>query len=759
MTLTAFLDSNNIKWFPINLEVNPEEKKSKNLLPIKHNFYGYGMPTTNDFNNLTDREIKNRQTLADKYNYIAIDTTDIQHIDVDNPETKFSLKDQGPYYLSVTKKLPHFFVKVNRAETFKYREGWVDDPKIELLNGQWAFAKKYTEVINPVGDVPSLEWKSWKKQESVKPKSPVSVKPKSPVEDFINMAIVKLEKKNDYSEQIPGLTELGFTNIKFKNDGYNFDCDQIGKACPLCDGQHTSNHYFLFQKGGLFFVKNHSDGCKETKLPCSEIEEIFEGFKNGRASHELFAKLFEVGFRNQLAFSGGYWYRLNEGGIFRKLEKDAEVVIGIDMKRFCTKRLLDLVKETTDDDKRKHLYQALAQFENYKFKMNCISASREAFHQPNLADELDQNMYLLGFENGVYDLQADEFRKATIDDKISLSVGYVYYGDKNTDIQVFENLIDGYFSSPEKARWFKKHLGSLICGGNSEEKAYFWTGYGRNGKGTIEMLLSGALGEYFKTVKRELYTERGKKSGAEPEMLQLRNARVGMTAETDGDQKFISSIFKGMTGNDKISARTLYSSKVVEFTSSHKTIIQTNHLPQFTEVSVGLLQRVIAIVFDYQFLDRDTFNPSNPEHKRGDHQLKEKLEKHREGFIHFLIKWFKVYKLEKLDDVPAEIQESNKEYRGEIDTVGSFVKMALIQTGDEKHVIKNEDLRARYNAWATMNHLGDVMFGKRLRAVGIVPKRQGKDKRNAITGYVFQREYEEEFQEANKHGGGFGADY
>jgi P4 family phage/plasmid primase-like protien len=472
----------------------------------------------------------------------------------------------------------------------------------------------------------------------------------------------------------------------------------------------------------------------------------------------LFAKLFKIGYRDKLAYSGKYWYKLNEGGLFRKLEEDADVIIGIEMKGFCTEKLLDLVAETTDDDKRKHLYQALAQFENYKFKMNCISASREAFHQPNLADELDRNRYLLGFDNGVYDLQAEQFRVATIDEKVSKSVGYAYDGEKNTEIQIFEDLIDGYFSSPQKARWFKKHLGSLICGGNPEEKAYFWTGYGRNGKGTIEGLLSRALGEYFVTVKRELYTERGKKSGAEPEMLQLRNARVGMTAETEGDQKFISSIFKSITGNDKISARTLYSSKMVEFESSHKTIIQTNHLPQFTEVSVGLLQRVIAIVFDYQFLDSDTFNPSNPEHKLGDHQLKEKLEKHSEGFIHFLIKWFKVYKREKLNDVPDEIQESIREYRNQIDTVGSFVKLALFHTGDEKHIIKSEELRARYNAWATTNHLSDVEFGKRLRAVGIVPKRQGKDKRNAIKGYVFEKEYEEEFQEANRQGG-FGADY
>lgn len=748
MTLTAFLDNNNIKWFPINLKIRVNQEGTKKiLLPISHAYYGHGMPDMNDFKNLTDHQIKNRQTLADKYDYIAIDTNEIQQIDIDNPDTQFNMECQAPYYMSATKKLPHYFVKVNGADTFKNRESWIHDQNVELLNGQWSYALKSTEVFFPECDAPAFEWKGWVKED------------KKDKKDKKNLAQIKTTVgRVDNEEALPGLTELGLTNIKWDNNGYGFTCEQNRTSCPLCDGQHVSNHYYVFQHGGLWFVKNQSDKCKETKLPCSKSKEIFEGFKNGRASHELFAELFKIGYRNQLAYSGKYWYKLNHGGIFRKLEEDAEVVIGIDMKEYCSDILLRLVAETTDDDKRKHLYHALAQFENYKFKINCILASRMEFHQPNLADELDRNPYLLGFENGVYDLQADEFRVATIDDKVSKSCGYKYDEENATDIHIFEDLIDGYFSSPEKARWFKKHLGSLICGGNPEEKAYFWTGYGRNGKGTIEGLLSRALGEYFVTVKRELYTERGKRSGAEPEMLQLRNARVGMTAETEGDQRFISSMFKSMTGNDKISARTLYSSKVVQFISSHKTIIQTNHLPQFTEVSNGLLQRVIAIIFDYQFLDKDTYNPSNPEHKVGDHQLKEKLEKHSEVFIHFLIKWFKMYKQEKLDDVPPEIQESIKEYRDEIDMVGSFVKMALTRTGDEKHIIRSEELLARYNAWATTNHVSDVTFGKRLRAVGIVPKRQGRDKRATIVGYTFEEEYEKEFKEAHAMRG-YGTDH
>jgi P4 family phage/plasmid primase-like protien len=759
MTLITFLNNNNIKWFPIDLEINLE-KKTKKPLPIKHNFYGYGMPKMTDFKELTDREIKNRQTLADKYDYIAIDTTDIQQVDVDNPETDFSLKDQAPYYLSATKKLPHYFVRVNRAEAFKNREGWVDDPKIELLNSQWAYAKRDIEIINPESDVPTFEWKSWKKQESVKPKSPVSVQPKSPVEDFINMASVKLdENENDYSDQIPGLTELGFTNIKFKNDRYNFGCDQIGGVCPLCDGQHTSNHYFLFQRGGLWFVKNHSDGCVETKLPCSKMEEICNDFKNGRASHELFAKLFKIGYRDKLAYSGKYWYKLNEGGLFRKLEEDADVIIGIEMNHYCSEVLLKLVAETTDDDKKKHLYQALAKFQNHTFKMNCISASRMEFHKLGLADELDLNPNLLGFENGVYDLQNDTFRVATIDDKVSLSVGYDYDDTANTDIEVFEELINGYFEAPETARWFKKHLGSLICGGNPEEKAYFWTGYGRNGKGTVEGLVRYALGEYYTTVNREFYTDRRKGSGPQPEVIMLRNKRVGMTAETESDEKFILGAFKGLTGGeDTLKARELHSNKHHEFSATHKTIIQTNHLPGFTGNDDGILCRVLPITFDYQFMSGDVYDEKNPKHKKVDMELKQKLKKHHKSFIHFLIRWHKVYRDEGLDfdNLPPAIEESAKRYRDEIDTVGTFVKKGLVQTGKESDAIPLEDVRKYYNTWAPHEHLNDKVFSQRLRQSGLEAKRKTINHRKltCIVGVRMDEDFKKEYPI-----NGFGADF
>ena len=62
-----------------------------------------------------------------------------------------------------------------------------------------------------------------------------------------------------------------------------------------------------------------------------------------------------------------------------------------------------------------------------------------------------------------------------------------------------------------------------------------------------------------------------------------------------------------------MSCRQLYF--IEEFVPTFKSIIQTNHLPQFTEIDDGLLNRISVIKFPYKFLDinnftKDRFNKS-----------------------------------------------------------------------------------------------------------------------------------------------------
>ena len=108
MDIQTFLNEKNIKFFDINLDINGSQKK---LLPRNG-----VMPTTNDFDKPL---IKNTSS-----EYIAIDTREMLHIDVDfKDDSEYSsdsiefvetMSSILPYYRSLTKmRGKHFFFETN----------------------------------------------------------------------------------------------------------------------------------------------------------------------------------------------------------------------------------------------------------------------------------------------------------------------------------------------------------------------------------------------------------------------------------------------------------------------------------------------------------------------------------------------------------------------------------------------------------------------------------------------------------------------
>ena len=63
---------------------------------------------------------------------------------------------------------------------------------------------------------------------------------------------------------------------------------------------------------------------------------------------------------------------------------------------------------------------------NYTFKNGVIRECADFAYDPNFLKNLDENIYLICFENGVYDLEADHFRDGCPDDYISLCTNYNY---------------------------------------------------------------------------------------------------------------------------------------------------------------------------------------------------------------------------------------------------------------------------------------------------------------------------------------------
>jgi P4 family phage/plasmid primase-like protien len=497
--------------------------------------------------------------------------------------------------------------------------------------------------------------------------------------------------------------------------------------------KHSDLEYFKQVQKQLNTVQKELNTVEQT----DEIKQLTTGVLN----HSTVAKIFYDGFHWKYQYSNANWYRLSKGGIYQLLIKDSEVLIAKEIYNYMKTVIMDVAETTTDNDKLKKLWTALGKVESYSFKVGCVAESKSKFINENLYKELDIKDHLIGFNNGLYDLQLGEFRIGTVEDKISMNVGYDYSPDYDEkDYKFIEDTIEGYFKDADTARWFKKHLGSLLEGGNIEEYGYFWVGNGRNGKGTLDTMLINTLGDYYYKVNNEFFTAaKQTNGGAEPEILSMKHKRLCMTHEPEGSTKYLTSKFKTNTGNDIISARAMRSDHVEQFMPSHKTIIQTNHLPEFTDIDEGLLQRLVVIKFPFKFCDGDDYEKNNNNHKPIDMTLKNKLKGKENVFINFLINWFNIYKIEGLKDQSDDIKGAVKEYRKEVDSVKSFIEFALEKTLADTDRISTAQLLDEHNQWAK-TRLTPKKFTTRLKTNDIETSRRTVDSQKvmAIVGFKYK---------------------
>ena len=91
------------------------------------------------------------------------------------------------------------------------------------------------------------------------------------------------------------------------------------------------------------------------------------------------------------------------------------------------------VLSTQDEDQRESLIKrsqtALKislKLKDESFRNNVMSSCSLLFHDPKFYEKLDENVNLIGFENGVYDLENYEFREGLPEDYISFSTGINY---------------------------------------------------------------------------------------------------------------------------------------------------------------------------------------------------------------------------------------------------------------------------------------------------------------------------------------------
>lgn len=280
-----------------------------------------------------------------------------------------------------------------------------------------------------------------------------------------------------------------------------------------------------------------------------------------------------------------------------------------------------------------------------------------AFDQPHLFDNFDMKLDLIGFDNGVYDLENDVFRPTERDDYITMSTRYSYESfDEIPEQDMTElcHLLKQFFPDHTIHEYMMRFLGSCLSGKVNEELIHFWTGLsnkqtGSNGKSTFVTLLMQTFGDYGACGHSSIITSRRETSNnANSALMHLKGRRLVTFQEIDNENTINMPVIKAMTGNDVITGRQLYKSQET-FTPHWKLIVCANKLPPVSSDDGGTRRRLRNIPFESKFVE-DIHDPKWQTSMCGGHvypinySLKSKIHKYKMPLMYMLIQGYKRYK-------------------------------------------------------------------------------------------------------------------
>ena len=312
-------------------------------------------------------------------------------------------------------------------------------------------------------------------------------------------------------------------------------------------------------------------------------------------------------------YIGHRWYEIDSGNTLR-------LIISKKMHDMYMKKTTDVVNMLQKMDQTEDNYETLRKRSNKlsdictllkktTWKNNIMREAKELFYDKNFYNKLDNNPYLLCFNNFVIDFKNKIIRNGQPDDYISKStnIDYIPYSkivesDSKT-IDEINNFIIQLFPDIELRKYMWQHLASTLIGNNENQTFNIYTGSGANGKSKLVDLMSKMLGDYKATVPITLVTQKRNNIGStSSEIVQLMGIRYAVMQEPSKGERINEGIMKEITGGDPIQGRALFK-EAITFIPQFKLVVCTNTLFDIKSNDDGTWRRIRVCDFVSKFLD------------------------------------------------------------------------------------------------------------------------------------------------------------
>ena len=250
------------------------------------------------------------------------------------------------------------------------------------------------------------------------------------------------------------------------------------------------------------------------------------------------------------------------------------------------------------------LSQKLVSLSMLKIRENIITMLLKSSYQSNI--EWNKDSTLFAFENCIFDIGTKQKIKPHKDQFINVTCGYNYdntYDKKRID--EVEKLLCSILPT-ESVRNYWKAKQSTMLTQDHPQHLFIQTGSGANGKSLVTDLTACMLGDYGYKLPSQ-FLQQPLKSGANPELANLRNKRGAWCSEPRTDMRLSSSVCKELTGDAKINGRGLYQSNcdiplVCTFGGD------LNGVPNFDVIDFAVCRRIKPIPFVTTAISQDDYD-------------------------------------------------------------------------------------------------------------------------------------------------------
>ncbi len=722
--ITFFCKRQNIKFLPIKIEI---EDNKKTYLDWKN--HGEKSKWENGKSNfkITDFERYSLEecnqiyeTYKNETKYIGIDATDIQQLDIDDLTGKY--KDSKlakefsnlPYYLSLTKKQPHYFMKTkyhNKKinDNMKLDDGSVCDHDV-LYKGCWAWCRTDTMLYNGNNN---MEYNKW---DNITPQ-------KSPIKkDTKREKVIEKEKKEiKVSQENIQMAEL--MDIKYFT-GYDAWCKTIWAM---------RNAGFDYK----FCMKLSSR--VEEKFDMVEFDRIWES-KTNKEQSGLGTIYYQAKQSNEEEFYNIKLYNIDVP-IFENNEYNiAEVLLSVfgDNLVFYNDVMMVYTKDKWRQDPKLDLLRVMISQEGNKYYSNILSMlyKKRSFLEDTdptyevlrkqintIADisqlvlktswknniskeiqslvinrheeiEFNANGNVIAFKNKKYNFTTKAFEPILKEEYISYSTGYDWVEPTEKEVDKIKQLICEIFPNEEIKQSYLSIMRTALLG-YTKNHFIVANGSGGNGKGLLNELLMFMLGNDYSYNGNISVLVDKIKGGANPELANIHKKRLVLFKEPNQKDKIQLGNLKQLVDNESINARGLFQSNTkTELLATF--ILECNKKLNFSgEVDESEYRRFIDILFESTFtINEDLLNDTNLKNVYKANQDYKQVNFKKE----YSCALFKYIIDNAKEDVyiPDCVKERTKAYIDSNDTLLTWATQKYIYEKDTKNFIKVADMYVEF---------------------------------------------------------------